>query len=423
MDGSPILLGLRGGLTREQVGGKAASLARLVELGLPVPRAWVVPTEQLDAHVQALGLAPIAQAVEQHLRAGDRRAAEAAARHLRTAVQAAALPEALEDALRVVVETLPASGRLAVRSSATVEATRGASFAGQFETYLGVATLDEVSTALRAGWASLWAPGVLRYRAALQRDLSVAPRMAVLVQWLVSAEAAGACRANTAVADVEAVWGLGVGLTSGMVDPDAFRVTREGSLISTRLGIKAMRAEAVSGNTVWQGASEAVAAAPCLAPAAVCAVAGLAFQVSKAEGTPVELEWALADGTAWALQWRPSPPPAPVVEGNGEGDLQGVPASPGLATGRVVVVRDVPDLVRAGPGDVIAVRYFAPQLAPRFRGAAIVTEAGGTCSHGSVIARERGIPLVVSVPGATRRLRTGMIVRVDGATGTVSIVG
>lgn len=429
MGGEDVLLemrpgGWRGALDGQRVGGKAMSLARLLALGLPVPRAWVIPSEWLDAHIRALGVDPLARVVEQQLQQGDHRAAEVAARLLRASVQENPLPGALDGAVAALLAALPAGTSLAVRSSATVEATSGASFAGQFETYLGVASAEEARSAVRACWASLWLPRVLRYRGSLQDQErpEPAPRMGVVLQLLVAAEAAGAARADSAAAEVEAVYGLGAGLMAGVVVPDRFRVSRAGMVTAEMIGTKRVRAEAASGNVAWQPIAAGDRDSPCLDHEGACAVAGLAFRVSDAEGTPIVIEWAVAQGTIWALQWQPSAPLDTERGPQARGALRGIPAAPGEAVGRVRIVHAPGDLVDASPGDVIVARYFAPQLAPGFHGGAIVTEAGGTCSHGAVIARERGIPVVVSVAGATQRLQPGAVVRVDGVAGTVTPV-
>lgn len=106
--------------------------------------------------------------------------------------------------------------------------------------------------------------------------------------------------------------------------------------------------------------------------------------------------------------------------GTPERGLLGTPASAGTATGRVRVVRD-PIGARIEPGEILVAPSTDPGWTPLFMTAgAVVMEMGGVISHGAVVAREYGIPAVVGVPDATTRLRTGQVVTVDGAAGTVS---
>ena len=106
-----------------------------------------------------------------------------------------------------------------------------------------------------------------------------------------------------------------------------------------------------------------------------------------------------------------------------DGTLVGVPVSSGVVEGRARVVQDVAD-ARLEPGDILVTVYTDPSWTPVFlAAAALVTEVGGTMSHGSVVARELGLPAVVGVHGATRHLRDGDRIRVDGARGWVQRLG
>jgi phosphohistidine swiveling domain-containing protein len=103
--------------------------------------------------------------------------------------------------------------------------------------------------------------------------------------------------------------------------------------------------------------------------------------------------------------------------------LIGQGASPGRATGRVRLVESVADFVAFQPGEVLVARATAPAWTPLFeRAAAVVTDSGTLAAHASLVAREYGIPAVVGTGDATRRLRTGQVVAVDGTAGTVELV-
>lgn len=108
-----------------------------------------------------------------------------------------------------------------------------------------------------------------------------------------------------------------------------------------------------------------------------------------------------------------------VAPGTATGALLGTPASPGVYEGRVRIIYD-PRGAQLEPGEVLVAPGTDPAWTPLFFSAgALVMEIGGTMSHGSVVAREYGIPAVVGVTGATERLRTGQRVRVDGEAGQV----
>jgi pyruvate,water dikinase len=100
--------------------------------------------------------------------------------------------------------------------------------------------------------------------------------------------------------------------------------------------------------------------------------------------------------------------------------VSGTPTSPGRATGTVRVIRGPESFGELQAGEILVAPLTAPAWTPLFAiAAAIVTDVGGAASHASVIAREDGIPAVVGCGDATTRLRTGMRVTVDGATGSV----
>jgi pyruvate,water dikinase len=101
--------------------------------------------------------------------------------------------------------------------------------------------------------------------------------------------------------------------------------------------------------------------------------------------------------------------------------LHGAPASPGLATGAVRVIRDLADAARLQPGEILVAPLTTPAWTPLFRIAAgVVTDVGSAMSHASIVAREYGIPAVVGCGDATTRLTAGQRVMVDGAGGTVT---
>jgi len=105
-----------------------------------------------------------------------------------------------------------------------------------------------------------------------------------------------------------------------------------------------------------------------------------------------------------------------------DGALSGSPVSPGVAEGRVRVVTD-PATESLAPGEILVCRATDPAWTPLFLAAAgLVTEVGGMMTHGSVVAREYGIPAVVGVHDATGRLTTGQYVRLDGTSGTIEII-
>src|ERR1700716_2165790 len=215
----------------DRFGPKAANLARLGRAGLPIPGGFCVDAEAYRVQIAALGLTDVARNVRSAETATARCAALAMKLGLLDQPIVQELLDPLLDAWRALVATTDAL--TVVRSSALVEDRFGSSFAGQFESYLGLEDETDFITAVRSCWAALWSTRVLRYMAT--HDASPADTaMAVLVQPLVSAKAAGGGLSRTTEGDVilNATWGLGSAIAQGEVVPDriVFRRDDQGAL-------------------------------------------------------------------------------------------------------------------------------------------------------------------------------------------------
>jgi pyruvate,water dikinase len=256
----------------DSVGGKGLSLGLLVAAGLPVPPGFCVTT--------------------------------AAHRRLRGRGLAAdpALAAVVADAYRSL-----GGGLVAVRSSATAEDGAAASFAGQQDTFLGVAGEDAVLQAIERCWASLEGERAVAYR----RRQGIADEglaMAVVVQQLVTAEVAGVLFTRDPLDVggrrmlVEASWGLGESVVSGRVVPDRFHLDRStGSVVERALGTKAVQ-RTPHGEEVVPPDRQRVA---CLTDGQLADLAQLGRKVEALFGGPRDVEWALAGGKLWLLQARP----------------------------------------------------------------------------------------------------------------------
>lgn len=230
--GPPLTVVLRGGgVPAEVAGGKGASLDRLVAAGAPVPPTGVLTTAAYERSVDEGGLRPFLE----ELAAGgavDPAEAGGAQEEVDRAFLEAPLPDDVADAIVALARDVGGGGRVAVRSSATAEDLHGASFAGQYRSFLDV---DEegLLRAVRLTWASLWSPAVRAYRE--HRGVDEAEvAMAVVVMRMVEAERAGVLftadpGGARGHARIEHVEGLAEGLVSGTRTPEAAVVPRDGS--------------------------------------------------------------------------------------------------------------------------------------------------------------------------------------------------
>jgi len=414
-----------------RVGPKAANLAALARAGLPTPGGFCLSADAYLEQVAALDLDDaVAQFATADLREQRRLSVE-----IRLALyERPIIPEIFEgllDAWRAQRAESRAPG--AVRSSALIEDRKGANFAGQFESFLGIDEEAALLTAVRACWAALWTTNARRYMD--NHGLSPAgTAMAVLIQPLVDARASGGGLSENAEGRMllSATWGLGSAIAQGEVVPDRIVLTRQGFLRTNEAGRKNHRD--ICGHGANGGSSGRNGVGPQAVPRELvekpCLDAGeavtLGRMLRKAEavfGMPIEIEWALDEKGFKLLQARPltvEPAAVPDEIWLQHPGLNGHPAGVGWGSGRAVVVNCECELTRIAPGDILVTRVAGPALShvlPRVAG--VVAELGGSTSHLASLARERGIPMVLGVRDATRRIPDGAQVAVDGVAGIV----
>jgi pyruvate, water dikinase len=400
-------------------GPKAANLARLGQVGLPIPGGFCVDARAYRMQVASLGLEEIACSVDSTDMVTARRAALAMKLGLMDQPIMPQLLEPLLEAWRAMVEATGAAS--VVRSSALVEDRFGSSFAGQFDSYLGLETEAEFVTAVRSCWAALWSTRVLRYMAT--HDASPADTaMAILVQPLVAARVAGGGLSRTADDEMvlNATWGLGSSVAQGEVVPERIVLTRDGAVRSNAAGRKFNRIACTHGK---RGAPRALFSEPCLDDDQAAELGRLLRKTEDVMAMPVEIEWARDDGGFKLLQARPlhlEPAPVPDEIWLRRPGLRGQPAGVGWGTGRACVVSCECELSRVVPGDILVTKVAGPALGQMLsRVAGVVAELGGSTSHLASLARERGIPMVLGVLDATQRIPDGAQVAVDGVAGVV----
>jgi pyruvate,water dikinase len=407
----------------ERVGPKAANLAALLHAGLPTPGGFCLSADAYRTQIAALGLDPMVRDFAAAHPGEQRRLSVEIRLGLYEQPIAPKILASLLAAWRAQRGTSP--GPSAVRSSALIEDRKGANFAGQFESFLGIDEEAAFLTAVRACWAALWTTNARRYME--NHALSPADTaMAVLIQPLVQARASGGGLSETAEGQmlVSATWGLGSAIAQGEVVPDRIVLSRQGFLRKIDAGRKDHRETCGHGAGARQEAvpSELVAA-PCLEAAQAVTLGRMMRKAEAVIGGPVEIEWALDDAGIKLLQARPltvEPITVPDDIWLKHPGLNGHPAGIGWGAGRAVVVNCECELSRVAPGDVLVTRVAGPALShvlPRVAG--VVAELGGSTSHLASLARERGIPMVLGVLDATSRIPDGSQVAVDGVAGVV----
>jgi pyruvate,water dikinase len=298
------LTALRGN-DRPAVGGKAASLGELTAAGVPVPSGFAVTTAAYRRAVAALDPDGALGRQIERLDPADRAGIAAVTAWVREAILATPMPADVRDAITTGYQALAGEdGRgapVAVRSSATIEDSESASFAGLGDTYLWVEGEDAVADHVRYCWASLYSVESVTYRRH-QGVPELGLAMGVVVQLMVDPRCAGVMftrspvTGDTSVIVIEASWGLGSALVSGDVTPDSYVVSKvTGEIVKRTVASKLrqhQRDPAGAGVRVAEVPAE-LRDVPCLADAEILALADLGRLVSEHYGAPQDIEWAI----------------------------------------------------------------------------------------------------------------------------------
>jgi pyruvate,water dikinase len=405
----------------ETVGPKAANLAALTQAGLPTPGGFALTAAAYHHQLRAIGVADMLA----QYNAADLPASRKQSIAIRLALyQKPIAPEILEPLLTAWHAQRADGSRGVVRSSALIEDREGANFAGQFESFLGLTDETEFLTAVRACWAALWTSHARRYME--NHGLSPADTaMGVLIQPLIAAKASGGGLSETAEGHmlISATWGLGSAIAQGEVVPDRIVLAKNGFLRTVEAGRKSHRDTCEHGESAPQLVPADLVNEPCLTPGEAVTLGRLLRKCEQLAGQPVEIEWAMDEKGFKLLQSRPlhvEPAIVPDEIWLTHPGLNGHPAGIGWGSGRAVVVNCECELERVAPGDILVTRVAGPALShilPRVAG--VVAELGGSTSHMASLARERGIPMVLGVLDATRKIPDGAQCAVDGVSGIV----
>src|SRR5438270_3140171 len=283
------------------VGGKGTHLGELSRIeGLRVPAGFCVTT---DAFQRIMAEAPsIDNRLDRlsRLKPDDREAIGALSAEIRQTLEGVAIPDEVAAAITGPLALLGEQAAYAVRSSATAEDSPTASFAGQHDTYLNVVGPAAILRHVSRCWASLFTERAVTYRLRNGVDHRKV-HMAVVVQQMVFPQASGILftaepvTSNRKVAAVEACFGLGEALVSGLVNADVYKV-RDGDIVAKAVATKHRAIIAsTGGGTEEQPIEPAQQEEPALTDAQVVQVTQLGRRIEAHFGSPQDIEWCLVD--------------------------------------------------------------------------------------------------------------------------------
>ena len=300
-----------------QVGGKGANLGEMVGAGLPVPPGFCITAQAYQDFLTESGLHEPIDEILADMQPDDMEDVKVRSEKIRDLITNSPMPSAIEqkitDAyLELSKELEQPELPVAVRSSATAEDLPGASFAGQQDTYLNIRGVPSLLEHSRLCWASLWSHPAVTYRheQGFEHDKVF---LCIAVQAMIDADVAGILftanpvNGNRDEALLNASWGLGEAVVSGMVTPDTITVRRsEARILDYAIGSKEMAIHyADGGGIVETDTTEDQRSQQALSDERVLELAEIGENIEEHYGSPQDIEWALRGGKWYVLQSRP----------------------------------------------------------------------------------------------------------------------
>jgi len=434
------------------VGGKNASLGEMINAGLPVPPGFAVTAYAYEKFLEeTLLVDKIYKVIKETVTdTNDPKQYSAASKKIRALIEKTLMPKDIETAIKSAYKELNKRLRLkdafvAVRSSATAEDLPDASFAGQQETFLNVKGIEDLLGNVVKCWSSLFTPRAIFYR----NEKGFAHEkvfISVGVQKMVNSRAAGVMFTINPVTGngdeivIDANYGLGETVVSGVVNPDDFIVDQKTVTIKerriSRKTIKYVR-EPKTGKTVHIDVPEAEQRMPCVSDEEILKLAEIAKRIERHYGKAMDIEWAIDQDLSFPQNmfivqarpetvWSAKPMETKVEEKKPEEQLK--VAVKGISAGRkgygVGIAKVVLNPEEASnemkKGDILVTDMTNPDFVPFMKiASAIVTDKGGVTSHAAIVSRELNIPCVVGTENGTQVLKTGKEYTVDSRNGII----
>ncbi len=443
----------------EHVGGKNASLGEMISnlagAGVSVPGGFATTAQAYRDFLEQSGLNDQIHQALDALDVDDVNELARTGAKIRQWIMEAEFPEKLNVEIRTAFAELSAGNpdiAVAVRSSATAEDLPDASFAGQQETFLNIRGVENVIRAAKEVFASLFNDRAISYRVHQGFDHKLVA-LSAGVQRMVRSETGTAGVMFTLdtesgfrdVVFITGAYGLGETVVQGAVNPDEFYVHKNTleagrpAILRRNLGSKAIKMiygeEAKAGKSVKTiDVDLADRARFCLSDEEVSNLARQAMIIEKHYQCPMDIEWAKDgdDGKLYIVQARPetvkSRTSSNVMERyllkeKGTVLVEGRAIGQRIGAGKVRIIKDVSEMDKVQPGDVLVSDMTDPDWEPVMkRASAIVTNRGGRTCHAAIIARELGIPAVVGCGNATELLQEGQGVTVSCAEGDTGYI-
>ncbi|MCS5711682.1 phosphoenolpyruvate synthase [Candidatus Berkiella aquae] len=446
----------------DKVGGKNASLGEMIchltQAGVKVPDGFATTADAFRAFLQQDGLAEKIYEQLDKLDVENVNELRKVGQKIRHWIVETPFQAEFIDAIHQSYESLCNGDPLcavAVRSSATAEDLPEASFAGQQETFLNIRGLDNILSAMKEVFASLFNDRAIAYRVHhgfVHQDIALSAGVQKMVRSDLAASGVMFSMDTesgfTDVVFITSSYGLGEMVVQGAVNPDEFYVhkptlaAKRPAIVRRNLGSKQLKMiyqedTVIEGNHACVTKVEVEAeerTAFSLSDDEIQQLAEQAVIIEKHYNRPMDIEWAKdgIDGQLYIVQARPetvkSRIRSKIIERyhllqRGSILVEGRSIGQRIGSGVARILRDPSEMDKLKPGDVLVADMTDPDWEPIMkRASAIVTNRGGRTCHAAIIARELGIPAVVGSHDATKQIKEGQMVTISCAEGDVGYV-
>lgn len=417
------------------VGGKGANLGEMYSLGIPVPNGFVVTADTYFDFIEANKLKPQIKNILNITNVDHPDELQSASKKIRALIKKTPFTHDVSIQIMTAYKKLGSFGGLvdmsvAVRSSATAEDSADASFAGQQDTYLNVIGESNVLHRVRDCWASLFTPRSIFYRVKKKYD-HFKVGVAVPVQKMVQSEISGIMFTANPVSNnkneiiIEVIWGLGEYIVQGVVTPDQFIIDKSNWTIKQKNNVTQDRQLIKNTNeTVEVDVPKYKQKKIKIDDATAIKIAKVGQKLHNHYGKPQDIEFAIEKDKFYVVQTRPITTLQNEAKKKFEITetpiLQGEAASPGFASGEAILIKNQTEINRVKDGQILVITMTTPDFVPAMKKVAgIITDKGGQTSHAAIVSRELGTPCVVGTKTATKLIKEGDIVTIDGSTGRV----
>ena len=418
------------------VGGKGANLGEMANAGFPVPNGFVVTSRAYYTFIKDNQLDVKIKHLLSTTKFENSKSLDQVSKQLKKLIREGKLSDEL--AKQIVTAYNKLGGALeyplvAVRSSATAEDLVNASFAGAQETFLNVKGDAVLLEKIKQGWASLFDARAIFYRHQQHFD-HILVGIALVVEKMIESEQSGVMFTIDPVTNdkskivIESIYGLGEMIVQGEENPDHYEVLKSDfSIMNKKFSLQHKKLIKVATKNKEVKLSQKEGIKQKISDAQIVALAKLGEKLEKHYYFPQDVEWAIEKNQIYIVQTRSvtttkTTNDVVLVDKITASDviLKGDPASPGIAAGPAKVILSAKDINKVIPGDVLVAPETNPDFVPAMKKAvAIINDSGGRTSHAAIVSRELGVPAVVGTVKATKIIKTGNVITVNGTTGEI----